>query len=85
MTLTLQDRNIRLEQEWLTQQSGAALVKALEINQENLAGIEHLFLASTHVDRSEFKVYVKDCLDKHQNIKALDKRVFHEIKDSLDC
>ncbi len=72
MTLTLQDRHILVEQERLTQQTGDALVKALEINQENLAGIERLFLASTHVDRGEFKVYVQDYLKKYPSIQALE-------------
>ena len=72
MTRSLDDRSIMQDQERLTQRVSDSLAKELEIFQENLTGVEHLFMASTHVNRNEFRIYVEAYLERHSNIKALE-------------
>jgi PAS domain S-box-containing protein len=72
MTRTLDDRSVMAEQKRLTQQTRDAMIKALDISQENLAGIERLFLASSHVDRNEFRIFVEAYLAKHPEIQSLE-------------
>ncbi len=72
MFRTLDDRSVIREQERLTQHTSDVLAKALELAQEHLTGIERLFLASTHVNRDEFRIFVRGYLDKHREIQALE-------------
>ncbi len=83
ITMSLQDRNALAAQKRLQEQVKESLTKTLEIHKENLAGIERFFLASSFVNRHEFRLYVTAYLKKHPSIQALEwiPVVFHNEKE----
>jgi len=72
VTRNLEARSIHVDQQRASVLALGAIQEQIGIGIEILRGVRGLFLASEHVSRSEFGVYVSDYIDTHPSIQALE-------------
>ena len=82
-TVELENRTIRAEHQDIADLAIDALNQELAVSQGILSSIRSLFLASTHVSRSDFKLFTETELKKHPSIQALEwaPGVSHELRE----